>query len=120
MIKSNMAILFWIFLLVIFYTYLGYGIILYVLVKIKEFFVKRKEKLKPQELPEVTLFITAYNEEKIIEQKMENCRELSYPSELLKIVWITDGSDDRSVELLSAYTDIKVLHKPGRNGKRQQ
>ena len=112
-----MAILFWIFLLVIFYTYLGYGIILYVLVKIKEFFVKRKEKLKPLDLPEVTLFITAYNEEKIIKQKMENCRALSYPSELLKIVWVTDGSDDRSLELLSAYADVKVLHKPGRNGK---
>ncbi len=112
-----MAVLFWIFLLIIFYTYLGYGIILYILVKIKEIFVKQKIKVIPDQLPEVTLFITAYNEEKIVELKMKNCRELSYPSKLLKIVWVTDGSNDKTMELLNKYPDVKVLHRPERRGK---
>ena len=112
-----MVYLFWIFLLIIFYTYLGYGIILYILVKVKEFFVKQKIKVIPDQLPEVTLFITAYNEEKIVELKMKNCRELSYPSKLLKIVWVTDGSNDKTMELLNKYPDVKVLHRPERRGK---
>ena len=112
-----MELFFWLSLLLIFYTYLGYGVVLFLLVKIKELFWKRRESKLTDSLPEVTLFITAYNEEKIVEQKMKNCRELSYPSELLKIVWVTDGSNDKTMELLNKYSDVKVLHRPERSGK---
>ena len=56
-----LEILFWFALFVVFYTYLGYGILLYILVKLKEFFVKPVRRSLPTtdgELPEVTLFIT--------------------------------------------------------------
>ena len=112
-----MELFFWLSLLLIFYTYLGYGVVLFLLVKIKELFWKRRESKLTGSLPEVTLFITAYNEEKIVEQKMKNCRALSYPSELLKIVWVTDGSNDKTMELLNKYPDVKVLHRPERSGK---
>lgn len=112
-----MKLFFWLSLLLIFYTYLGYGVVLFLLVKIKELFWKRCESKLADSLPEVTLFITAYNEEKIVEQKMKNCKALSYPSELLKIVWVTDGSNDKTMELLNKYPDVKVLHRPGRSGK---
>ena len=112
-----MKLFFWLSLLLIFYTYLGYGVVLFLLVKIKELFWKRRESKLTGSLPEVTLFITAYNEEKIVEQKMKNCRALSYPSELLKIVWVTDGSNDKTMELLNKYPDVKVLHRPERSGK---
>lgn len=112
-----MELFFWLSLLLIFYTYLGYGVVLFLLVKIKELFWKRRESKLTDSLPEVTLFITAYNEEKIVELKMKNCRELSYPSELLKIVWVTDGSNDKTMELLNKYPDVKVLHRPERSGK---
>ena len=55
-----LEILFWFALFVVFYTYLGYGILLYILVKLKEFFVKPVRRSLPAtdgELPEVTLFI---------------------------------------------------------------
>ena len=35
-----LEVIFWIALFIVFYTYLGYGILLYILVKLKEFFVK--------------------------------------------------------------------------------
>ena len=53
-----LEILFWFALFVVFYTYLGYGILLYILVKLKEFFVKPVRHPLPAtdgELPEVTL-----------------------------------------------------------------
>lgn len=56
-----LEIIFWLALFIVFYTYLGYGIVLYVLVKLKELFVKPVKRSLPAsdaDLPEVTLFIT--------------------------------------------------------------
>ncbi len=110
-------ILFWLGLAVVFYTYIGYGILLYLLVCIKELFKKREALHLPEPLPGVTLFIAAYNEEDIITTKMENCRNLSYPDGKLRIVWVTDGSNDHTNERLAAYEDVTVLFNPERKGK---
>lgn len=109
--------LFWIGLFLIFYTYLGYGILLYIMVQIKELFSKPAHPLLPDPLPDVTLFIAAYNEEDIVASKMDNCHTLAYPKDKLKIVWVTDGSNDRTNELLEQYSDVTVLFQPERKGK---
>lgn len=110
-------ILFWIGIGVVFYTYLGYGIILYILVKIKEIFTKPVTLRLPEPLPEITLLIAAYNEEAIVKDKMANCHALDYPAEKLKITWITDGSNDHTNELLQAYQNATILFRPERQGK---
>lgn len=110
-------ILFWVFLGIVFYTYLGYGILLYLLVKVKETFYPLKKNTETVELPDVTLFIAAYNEESIIHKKMENCLSLDYPKNKLKIVWVTDGSNDSTNDLLREYPDVTVLYQPERQGK---
>ena len=91
-----LEIIFWSALFMVFYTYLGYGIVLYALVKLKELFVKPVKRVLPpdSDLPEVTLFITAFNEEDVVDEKMENSLALDYPADKLRIVWVTDGSDD--------------------------
>lgn len=114
---SSLELLFWFSLFIVFYTYLGYGIVLYALVKIKERFFTVPTWTLPTELPEVTLFIAAYNEETVIEEKMQNCLSLDYPADKLKIVWCTDGSNDRTNELLQAYERAIVLYEPSRQGK---
>lgn len=111
------SILFWISLFIVFYTYFGYGILLYILVKIKELVYKQEAWDLPESLSQVTLFIAAYNEEDIVTKKMENCRALSYPADKLKIVWVTDGSTDRTNELLKEYPEVTVLFQPERRGK---
>lgn len=110
-------ILFWIGIGIVFYTYLGYGIILYGLVKIKEIFIKPVTLRLAQPIPEVTLLIAAYNEETIVKDKMINCHALDYPAEKLKITWITDGSNDHTNELLHGYQDVTTLFRPERQGK---
>ena len=117
-----LEILFWFALFVVFYTYLGYGILLYILVKLKEFFVKPVRHPLPAtdgELPEVTLFITAFNEEEVVDEKMENCLELDYPADKLHIVWVTDGSNDGTNERLQTRWQGKatVHFQPLRQGK---
>lgn len=109
--------LFWFGLFIVFYTYIGYGILLYLIVHIKETVKKKAIHPLPASLPDVTLFIAAYNEEDIVRQKMENCRNLSYPSDKLRIVWVTDGSDDHTNERLAAYEDVSVFFTPERKGK---
>lgn len=112
-----LEILFWCSLGIVIYTYIGYGILLYILVRIKELFRSASRPELPDELPAVTLFIAAYNEEKVIEEKMANCDGLDYPKNKLKIIWMTDGSNDSTNEKLARYTDITVLYQPQRNGK---
>ena len=110
--------IFWIAIGVIFYTYIGYGIILYGFVFLKERFGAKQEcELKEGDLPELTLLIAAYNESSIIDAKMENCQSLRYPSGKLSILWVTDGSNDATNELLKQYPDIQICFSPERKGK---
>lgn len=112
-------ILFWISLFIVFYTYIGYGILLYILVRIKECFCKSVTWPMPadDELPKLTLLIAAYNEEDVVDDKMRNCLELDYPAEKLDILWVTDGSNDLTYERLACWSQATVLHKPLRLGK---
>ena len=113
-----MKTFFWISLFVVFYTYVGYGILLYLLVKIKEFFSKPViPQISAPDFPVVSLLIAAYNEEKIVEEKMSNCFELGYPKDKLKIIWITDGSTDKTNEKLTLYSNVEVLFEARRGGK---
>ena len=114
----TITIIFWVFLFIIFYAYFGYGILLFFLVKLKRVFRLGKvyEKNKDYE-PEVTLFVAAYNEKDYIDAKVKNSYSLEYPGEKVKQVWVTDGSDDGTPELLKKYEGIDVYHKVERAGK---
>ena len=113
------AIIFWTCMAIVAYTYVGYGLILYLLVRIKRIFRPRSRPVPPREgeWPEVTLLICAYNEEDVVEEKMENNRSLDYESGKLHIVFVTDGSNDSTNERLAAYPDVRVLYQPERKGK---
>jgi len=108
---------FWILAFIVIYTYLGYGIILYILVKLKERFYPPIKTTFSNEFPEITLLIAAFNEELVIRDKMINCRELQYPEGKLNFIWVTDGSNDKTNEMLAAYPEVSVFHRPERMGK---
>ena len=113
-----LKIFFWIFIFVVFYAYVGYGILLYILVKIKRIFGESRKELKLDDYePDVTLFIAAYNEKNFVAEKIKNSRELEYPASKLHMVWITDGSDDGTPQELFSYEGVEVHHQPQRNGK---
>ncbi|OFY60039.1 MAG: hypothetical protein A2Y87_02325 [Bacteroidetes bacterium RBG_13_46_8] len=107
---------FWVAVGIILYAYLGYTLLLAVAA-----LFRRGKPLKEDEassfMPPVTLLIPAYNEAASIEEKMRNSLSLDYPKEKLAIVWVTDGSDDESLTLLSRYAEITVNHEPARKGK---
>jgi len=110
-------VVFWLSVIIVCYTYVGYAVVLWLMVKIKET-VKGKPKLTVVgDLPEVTLLIAAYNEKDYVDVKVKNSLELDYPKDKLKIVWVTDGSDDGTPDLLRQYPEIIVYHRPQRGGK---
>jgi biofilm PGA synthesis N-glycosyltransferase PgaC len=115
-----MEVLFWLSLFIVFYTFAGYGILLYILVRLRRLVKgKRSVPALDQPLPTLTLVIAAYNEESIIEEKIRNTLALSYPQDKLNILFVTDGSSDRTPDLVAGYEQIKLMHTPVRSGKIQ-
>jgi cellulose synthase/poly-beta-1,6-N-acetylglucosamine synthase-like glycosyltransferase len=109
---------FWTLLFIVFYAYIGYGIALYAIVKIRRILgLNRKKEFHPDYEPDVTLFIAAYNEKDFVAEKVKNSRELDYPANKLHMVWVTDGSDDGTPDLLSTFDGVVVHHQPQRSGK---
>lgn len=102
--------------LLLFYSYIGYGLLLYSLVVVKRAF-RKTIPISMEELPEVTLVVAAYNEEAYIEDKILNSLQLDYPDKKLKLLFVTDGSDDRTVEIIRQYPQIQLEHQPHRQGK---
>lgn len=112
-----MKTIFWISLFIIFYTYVGYGIILFFIIKLKRVFIKNKNIDEVHFTPSLTLVVAAYNEEKIIEEKIHNTLSLHYPEDKFKIIFVTDGSTDGTDAIIAKYPQIKLMHKDGRSGK---
>jgi len=113
-----MKVTFWISLFIVFYTFAGYGIILYFLVKIRRL-VKGKRVVPEinQYFPTLTLIVAAYNEETLMEEKIRNTLALQYQKDKVNFLFITDGSSDRTPEIISQYPEIHLMHSPVRSGK---
>ena len=117
---TGLKILLWVCMFTVFYTYIGYGILLYLIIRVKRLFMgKSHEAVLPsdEELPTMTLMICAYNEENVVAEKMANTLALDYPKDKLRIMWVTDGSNDHTNERLAAYPEVDVVFSPERRGK---
>jgi poly-beta-1,6-N-acetyl-D-glucosamine synthase len=107
---------FWMGVTVIVYTYLGYGLVIHLLSKLKG---HSKSPFIPEDrdLPEVTILIAAYNEEQFIEDKIKNTLTLDYPKDRLSVYIVTDGSTDNTPEIIKKFHAVKLFHEPQRKGK---
>ena len=110
--------IFWFIFLVLLYSLAGYGGILFILVRLKRLFGKQTAiHVNGHFEPKVCLFVTAYNEKDYVIQKVENSFALEYPKEKIQYIWLTDGSDDGTPEILKEFPQIEVYHQPERRGK---
>lgn len=109
---------FWISLFIVFYTFIGYAIVLFFLVKLKQLlYGKRKLLYNLNELPMLTLIVPAYNEVDIIEKKIQNTLSLDYPADKINFIFITDGSTDGTPDRVLLYPAIRLMHASERKGK---
>ncbi len=100
-----MKLLFWISVSLLFYIYVGYFIIL----KLVSFVKGQRGSMNPggdsnskdtsSEMPMVSVIVLAYNEEKTIQQRINNLLALDYPAKKLEIIVASDGSTDKTVSI---------------------
>jgi biofilm PGA synthesis N-glycosyltransferase PgaC len=110
-------ILFWVSLFIVFYAFLGYGLVLYFLVKLKLYFESPKLSDISNYTPAVSLVIPCYNESDIIREKVLNSLAIDYEGDKLRIYFITDGSTDDFREVLAEFPEVMLLHEDRRGGK---
>jgi cellulose synthase/poly-beta-1,6-N-acetylglucosamine synthase-like glycosyltransferase len=109
-----MPFVFFVSLIGLVYIYIGYPFLIFILGKIFSKPVSKAEINIP-----VTILIAAYNEEGDIEATVRNKLEQEYPSDLLEIIIISDGSTDRTDEIVNSIQDprVRLLRQEPRAGK---
>lgn len=112
-----MELIFWISAFIIFYHFVGYGLLISLLVKLKGNKSESLPDLEAEDLPKVTLLVAAYNEEDVIEAKIRNSLALDYPQEKLQICFVTDGSTDRTNEIIKEFPQVSLFYQAPRRGK---
>jgi len=113
-------LIWWLSALLIFYTYIGYGILLYVLLALKKKSFSKEDSLfhvKSTFIPPVTIIVAAYNEADFIQEKINNTLALNYPKGKIDYLFVTDGSDDDTPSIVNNFPQIHHLHQPVRKGK---
>lgn len=110
-----LKILFWLSIFIVFYAFLGYGIIITILAKLKK--KTYQKSINEEDWMPVTLVVPCFNEASVLDMKIKNCFELEYPSDKLNFTFITDGSTDETVSTIEKYPQIRLLHSPIRAGK---
>jgi len=120
---------FWGCLLVVVYTYLLYPLYLFVAYALAQvrrdlrYLATRRDRracsVASEHLPPVSLIIAAHNEQDCLLDKIANIRQIDYPRERLEVVFVSDGSTDRTNEILRASEDHKnkTVFLPTRKGK---
>lgn len=109
------SFLFWIMVALVFYVYFGYPLLLIVFSKIWPAPPVRKADITPA----VSLIIPAYNEEKVIGQKIENSLALDYAWDKLEIIVASDGSTDDTNEIVKTFAErgVKLVALNPKQGK---
>lgn len=99
----------------VFYNYAGYAVIVFILNKI----TGSKQKAEDDETfrPTVAFIVAAYNEQDVIKQKIVNSLEQDYPKDRIEFLFVTDGSSDRTPEIITQSPGIRLLHRSDRGGK---
>jgi cellulose synthase/poly-beta-1,6-N-acetylglucosamine synthase-like glycosyltransferase len=114
MTQSAEQIAFWICIWLLAYVYVGYPVLVYLVSVIFSRKVTR-EAIEPM----VTVLITAFNEESAIREKLENTLAIEYPAAKLEILVASDGSTDRTDEIVGEFASrgVKLFRQEGRVGK---
>jgi cellulose synthase/poly-beta-1,6-N-acetylglucosamine synthase-like glycosyltransferase len=119
---------FWLSVLLVAHTYLLYPVFLAGACGVAQLGrdwkrVRGRERGRPDpaapELPPVTFLIPAYNEEARLNEKLANLRALDYPADRLRVIFVSDGSTDRTDEILAGIREphIETVRLPVRSGK---
>ena len=102
---------------VLYWIYDGYGRFLQLCVAVRRTVVRPGARDAAAEFPwpEMTVLLTVHNEEAVIHQRITNTLACDYPADLLKVLVASDGSTDRTSEIVRSFDDERVtlMETPG-------
>ena len=108
-----MLALFWISVLFIVYTLVGYVGCLWLLTRFDQ-----KQVARASIEPSISILIVVRDGEKIIETKLRNCLDQDYPQEKMEVAVVCDGASPATEAIVESFSDRKVsLIRTGRCGK---
>ena len=90
----------------------SFGLIFYstiIYVFMLNIFKNKNYEINEDYLPSITLIICAYNEEKNIENKLQNVKELDYPFEKIQVILVDDGSNDNTVNIAKGFNYVNII-----------
>ena len=98
------------------YAYLGYPVLLKLLSVLRP---RPPRAQEPAEWPPISITVPAYNEEHAIAATLEALLAIDYPSDRRQILIVSDGSTDRTEEIVRSFADrgVELLRLPVRHGK---
>ncbi|HEX8649780.1 MAG TPA: glycosyltransferase family 2 protein [Pyrinomonadaceae bacterium] len=106
-IQLAAEIILWLSAAALFYTYVGYPLLLVMVSTLRGRAVKRGDFT-----PTVSIIITAYNEERDLAAKLENTLALDYDRNKLEVIVASDCSTDRTDEIAREFAPRGVrLHR---------
>lgn len=119
--------IFWFSLFAIVYTYMLYPVLLIIiglgvqLIRDVRYLINSNTRRvkNSKQFPIVAIVLSAFNEEKHIEQRLNNLLDLDYPKDSYKIYIGSDASDDNTNNIINSFTDSRIVFFPyqDRRGK---
>jgi poly-beta-1,6-N-acetyl-D-glucosamine synthase len=100
---------FWVSAFLVAYTYVGYLGWLWLRAKLRPWPVRRCSAESAVE-PAVSIVMVVHNEEQVLENKLHNLCALNYPAERCQIVVVSDGSTDRTEQILQEHSGDSRLY----------
>lgn len=117
MLETTLKILFWFLVFLIINTYLLYPLVIWLLSKFKS----KSYDYTSDFSTSVSILISAYNEEKVIENRVKNLLSQNYDKNLIEIIVGSDCSNDNTNEILKRlakeYPEVKIFLFNNRRGK---
>jgi cellulose synthase/poly-beta-1,6-N-acetylglucosamine synthase-like glycosyltransferase len=109
-----LALIFWGSFLLLFWTYFGYPMMMFLWAKIRPLSFHKQDII-----PSLTMLIPAYNEADVIRKKLDNAVSLDYPKDKLEILVVDDGSTDGTAGIVREFEDrgVKLIQQTQRGGK---
>jgi cellulose synthase/poly-beta-1,6-N-acetylglucosamine synthase-like glycosyltransferase len=108
-------LVFWLAILFVGYTYAGYPVCIWLMSRGRP--SPTPDRPEIDDWPAVTVVIAVHNEQSRVAGKIENLRQLDYPQERLRILFVSDGSTDATNEILAKTPGIAWYAYPARRGK---
>lgn len=110
-----LKILFYVLIVLSMYSYVVYPLLL----RLTSSLIKKPLRTSETFRPSITMIISAYNEEAVIGEKLENALAIEYPKSLVEILVVSDCSTDKTDSIVQSFAGhgVRLLPQLVRKGK---